>query len=203
MSNDALVAPLLRVELFRGLKPAQLVELARRAERIVFKAGDTIVTEDQSGDSAYLIVSGLAQIVADVGHVDKAGSSTTITTATELPVVEGSLIGEMAMLVDHDYAATVRATTHVRALRFSRVRMYGLMERDPSLAAHFTAKVTERLHLAAHELRQINDMLGDSDAVFALANDDETELVAGLISRPISSDHLGHAAQDLGAPILH
>jgi CRP-like cAMP-binding protein len=184
MSNDALVAPLLRVALFRGLKPNQLADLARRAERIVFKAGELIVSEGQPGDAAYLIVSGSAEIVAD----DDAA------LAEAAPVVEGSLIGEMAILVEHDYAATIRATTAVRALKFSRVRLYGLMERDPTLAEHFTAQMTERLFTAAYELRQIDDLLGNSDAVFG---HDQAEAGA-FVPQLLTTD-----PQPASAPILH
>ena len=60
MPIDALVRPLLNVPLFQGLKPLQLTEIARRADRIVYKPGDVIVTAHGEPDAAVLVVSGEA-----------------------------------------------------------------------------------------------------------------------------------------------
>src|SRR5688572_28626134 len=60
MAIDALVLPLLNVPLFQGLKPLQLTEIARRADRIVYKPGDVIVTAHGEPDGAVLVVSGEA-----------------------------------------------------------------------------------------------------------------------------------------------
>src|SRR6185436_8542068 len=54
MAIDRLVAPLLRVPLFAGLKPLQLTELARQAERVKFQRGDVITKAGEPGDGAYL-----------------------------------------------------------------------------------------------------------------------------------------------------
>ena len=42
MAIDRLVAPLLRVPLFAGLRPLQITEIARHAERMKFRRGDVI-----------------------------------------------------------------------------------------------------------------------------------------------------------------
>jgi CRP-like cAMP-binding protein len=84
---------LLRVPLFAGLKPLQLTELARQAERVKFQRGDVITKAGEPGDGAYLIVSGLAEHVEPPDLEAAAGTHRA-----------GSLIGEMAMLVEHDNA---------------------------------------------------------------------------------------------------
>src|SRR5690554_744906 len=61
MTIELLVEPLRRVALFQGLQPAQLNEIARRSERIQFKAGDTVISEGQPADAAILIVTGTAK----------------------------------------------------------------------------------------------------------------------------------------------
>ena len=58
MAIDALVKPLLALPLFQGLSPLQLTEIVRRAERIIYRPGDAIVTENQTGDAAIVIISG-------------------------------------------------------------------------------------------------------------------------------------------------
>lgn len=150
MAIDALVKPFLALPLFRGLKPLQLTEIVRRADRIVFKAGDILISEDQPGDAAIVIVSG------ECVRVD--GND---TGAPGEAIPEGSMIGEMAMLIDTTYATTVVARGQVRALRLNRSEMHELMAEDPKLAQHFTEQITSRLHKLADELRTIDQALAD------------------------------------------
>jgi len=145
MAMDNLVAPLLRLPLFAGLKPAQLTEIAHGAERLKFWPGDLLTKAGQPGDGAYLIVSGPAQRVAGPG----------LMGAPEL-IAPGSLIGEMAMLVEHDYGSTIVARERVFCLKFLRSALHAQMREDVSLAEHFHDRVTEQLLRTAEELRRID-----------------------------------------------
>lgn len=148
MAIDAIVRPLLGVELFQGLKPLQISEIARRADRIVFKPGDVIVAEDAAGDAAILIIAGEAARISGPGHPGEVE-----------PVAPGSLVGEMAMLVDTVHSSTVVAKSSVRALRISRSELHEQMEADPALAEHFVARISGRLGRLAAELRAIDSAL--------------------------------------------
>jgi CRP-like cAMP-binding protein len=149
MPIDDLVRPLLGVELFQGLKPMQITEIARRADRIVYKPGDVIVKQDTQGDAAILIVTGEA--------VRLAGPYDTNPRDESLPV--GSLLGEMAMLIETDYASTIIARTSVRALRINRRAMQAQMAEDQSLADHLVQRISSRLSTIAQTLREIEDRL--------------------------------------------
>ena len=151
MAIDQLVQPLLGVELFQGLKPLQITEIARRADRIVFRPGDVIVAEDTMGDAAILIVAGDAARVSGPGCAGE-----------DEPVVPGSLVGEMAMLVDAVHSSTVVARSAVRALRISRTELLEQMEADPALAEHFVARISGRLSRLAAELRAVDAALDQS-----------------------------------------
>ncbi len=148
MSLEALAAPLMRVELFRDLSPQQLSGIARAAERITFRPGDTIAQAGREGDAAILIVAG------DAVRVEGPGLD-----GSEDRIEAGSLIGEMAMLIEHTYGSTVVAVGPVRALRITRSAVLAQMEADPTLAEHFVACITERLHDIATELRRIDRSL--------------------------------------------
>lgn len=151
MAIDALVRPLLSVELFQGLKPLQITEIARRADRIVFKPGDVIAAEDTVGDAAILIVAG------DAARVSGPGMA-----AGEEAVIPGSLVGEMAMLVDTVHSSTIVAKSAVRALRISRTELHEQMEHDPALAEHFVTQISGRLGRLAAELRAIDAVLSET-----------------------------------------
>jgi CRP-like cAMP-binding protein len=71
----------------------------------------------------------------------------------------GSLIGEMAMLVEHDYGSTIVARDRVFCLKLLRATIHAQMQEDPTLAEHFHDRLTERLLRMADELRRIDQSL--------------------------------------------
>ena len=154
MAIDTLVRPLLNVPLFQGLKPLQLTEIARRADRIVYKPGEVIVAAHGETDAAVLVVSGEA--VRTEGPGLETGANETIPT--------GALISEMTMLIETECTSTVVARTPVRALRITRSEMHAHMVADPSLADHFVAKISGRLSTFVDGLREIDRSLAGQDA---------------------------------------
>ena len=121
-------------------RSAKLPGWQRRAK---FRSGDCITEAGASGEAAYLLVSGEAQRAA----------------APEELLPPGSLIGELAMLVDHAYAATIVAKGRVHCLKITRSAMHGLMLTDPSLADLLSQHITERLRKAASGLMRIDRLL--------------------------------------------
>ncbi len=89
MAIDSLVQPLTRIELFHGLSAEQLQLISSRADRIVYKPGDVIVTANTEVEGAVLIVSGEASRVAGPGVGEVAE-----------PIPAGSLLLEMAMMIE-------------------------------------------------------------------------------------------------------
>jgi CRP-like cAMP-binding protein len=161
MTMHALVKPLLGIELFNGLKPLQITEILRRADRIVYKAGDVIMESDTPGDAAVLIIAGEAMRLA--GPLDAMPGDAAIPT--------GALLGEMAMLIETSHASTIVAKTPVRALRLSRSELHAQMAEDPSLADHLVQRIAARLHRIADELRDVDgelaaSMVGEKTATF-------------------------------------
>ena len=148
MAIDRVVAPLLRVPLFAGLKPLQITEIARQAEKLRFRPNQIITQAGQPGDGAFLIVSGLAV------RVERPQ-----TLPSPEPVAPGSLIGEMAMLVEHEYGSTIVAQELVLCLKITRTALHAQMLDDSSLAEHFRKNISDRLRRVHEELRQIDGAL--------------------------------------------
>ena len=147
MSFDAFSTKLADLEIFRGLQPAQLTAIARSAERMVFRPGQSIIASDEAGDGAYVLMGGEASMLAG-----EAGPG-------EAAVAAGTLLGEMAMLIEHDYRVTVVARGSVKALKITRAALHQLMLRDPTLAEHFVARISSRLSRVAVQLRRIDETL--------------------------------------------
>ncbi len=151
MAIESIVDAVRQIALFQGLRPSQVSEIVRRAERVLFKPGDTIIREGETGDAAYLIVSGSA--VRTAGPVN--------SQPEELEA--GTLIGEMAMLVETEFSSTVTCRERVKALKITRSGLLEQMSLDPSLADHILEKLAERLRQLANQLRQIEKILGSSN----------------------------------------
>jgi len=163
MPIDKTVAPLLRVPLFAGLRPLQITEIARHAERLRFRPGQIITKAGEPGDGALVVVAGKA---ACIGRPQPLPSPE--------PVEPGSLIGEMAMLVEHEYSATIVAQERVLCLKITRRALQAQMLEDFSLAEHFQKCIADRLRQMQQQLRQI-------DAVLAQCGSAPPEQAAGVL----------------------
>ena len=148
---DDVVVPLLSARIFSGLAPMQLKALALEAEAVTFKRGDVLIRSYQEGDGAYLIGSGNV-----VEHVESDSSE----PQQEFGV--GAMIGEMAMLVETLHSSTIVARTPVKALKFKRETLHRLMEKDPTLGAHFVGRMQARLAETARKLREVDTMFAGS-----------------------------------------
>ena len=160
MSPDLLMLSLLGAPLFSGLAPLQLKVLALTSERVIFRDGEALISAGEEGDAAYLIVSGEVAVGMEEGEADERAV---------LPA--GTLVGELAMLIETEHGSTVKASGSVNALKFSRQMMHEQMQRYPGMAEHFTAKLRSRLERLAEALREIDEMLDTGDALEAAAPD--------------------------------
>jgi CRP-like cAMP-binding protein len=149
---DKVVAPLTRVAAFDGLTREQIGDIARHAQKLKFLRGDVITRAGAPGDGAFVIASGPAECIA----ASPEGQSEMLAP--------GALVGEMAMLIEHDYQATVVARDWVFCLKITRAAMHAQMRADPALAEHFQRRVTERLLQVADELRRIDAILASQGA---------------------------------------
>lgn len=138
MKLDETVGLLSRIPLFQGLTNEQLNWIALNGEKIIFAKGRDLITEDEAGDAAYLIVNGEASRISGLNPDDE-----------KMILGPGAFIGEMAMLIETEYGSTVTSDGDVRALKFTRTTLRALMTQDPALALHFADKIRERfLHFA-------------------------------------------------------
>lgn len=152
------------VPLFDGLSSAQLSAVAAKGEKTFFETGDTIVKARKKYKAAYLILSGAVE-------TRPSGKTGLVSEAYDA----GSMIGEMAMLTDTIASIDIVATDRVRALAITRDALYQVMEEDPEIAFHLSDKITERLVLLAHDLRELDARLATleftaDDSLLALAS---------------------------------
>jgi CRP-like cAMP-binding protein len=148
MAIELVLESLCRLPLFAGLSPQQITEIGRGAQRRAFCEGEVIAEAGTPADGAYLILSGQA--------VCKTSSDPRGRTGRLEP---GSLVGELAMFVEHEYGTTVVAQGWVDCLMLERATLCEQMRADPDIAEAIGDVIRGRLTLVAAELHMIDQLL--------------------------------------------
>jgi CRP-like cAMP-binding protein len=115
-------------------------------QKVVFAAGDTILTEGEEGRTAYLVVSGKVEVT--VGSGAKAKSLAVLRG--------GEVFGEMSLLEPGPRSATVKALDRTECMVTSYDDFMTAIQDDPAKAVHFMRTLVLRL-------RQTNEMLARLD----------------------------------------
>lgn len=142
-------------------------------QTVTFKAGDTILSEGEEGDSAFLIVSGSVEVV--IGEGSKAKAVGTLAA--------GEVFGEMALIEPGPRSATVRAVTDTECVTTSYDEFIASIQDDPERAVVFMKTLVRRLRqmnellMAASGKRGLREMLRDWQKSFEPRDDDEVPAV--------------------------
>ena len=145
MKFEAEVNALQRTPMFQGVDPSRLRLLAFMGEDRTFKDGEMVVRQGDSSDSAYLILSGKADVIVEFG-----GSASTVAQ-----LGESEVFGEMAMLCETPRTATVQAKGELRTLLFEREGMLRLLREFPEMAIEMSRSLAQRLERTTVELARL------------------------------------------------
>ncbi len=131
-----------RVPLFSGVEPAKLKLLAFTSDRVGYRAGEVLFHQGDSGDAAYVVLTGRAEIL-----VDSPGGQYKIAE-----VENNAIVGEIAILCDVARTATVRAVTAVEALRIRKEHFLKLLTDFPEITIQVMRVLADRLSHTTSEL---------------------------------------------------
>lgn len=137
-----------KVSYLAGLDPETLAEIAARATRRRYAAGERIVVELEPGADVYVLASGEAEV-----SVDCAGGDCRVLGA----LGPGGAFGEMSSLTGELRSATVTALTDCEALVLADADFDRLRERRPAVALHLVRLLAGRLASAE---RSVEALLG-------------------------------------------
>ena len=132
------------VPLFRNLDAAKLKLLAFTSERLTYSAGESLFNQGDSGDTAYVIVQGEADIIIDT----PAGP---ITVAT---VKQNDWVGEIAILCDVPRTATITAKSKLTTLRISKDVFFQLVMQFPQMSVEVMRELAFRLGRTNRKLQE-------------------------------------------------
>ena len=110
--------------IFSLLDDRQIERMAGQLEPHSFSMGQDVVRQGDTGDSAWLIVSGKARVL------HRQGDGQRLTLAN---LRAGALFGEQALLTDQIRNATVRASEDLSALRIDYDIFQPLLDESPGL----------------------------------------------------------------------
>ena len=131
-----------KIPLFSTIDPGKLKLLAFASDRKVYKAKQDLFKQGETGDAAYVIVDGLADIIVE-------------TDAGEVTVAQlgrNEFIGEISILCDVPRTATVRANTDLSALKIKKEHFVGLVSQVPELGIEVMRELASRLSKTTAEL---------------------------------------------------
>jgi response regulator RpfG family c-di-GMP phosphodiesterase len=157
-----------RNELFADLDQAVLDQIASRMQPVVYEAGVAIFKEGETGDKMFIITSGEAAVVKEMGW----GKRELRRMGT------GEVFGEMALITHAKRTATIRTLTPTECLQLHQQDFQDLMNRDPHFAQCVARSQTKRLQdsdeRTTQDLLQSYQLLMFAVAKLADSRDPET-----------------------------
>jgi len=145
----------------------ELLQRSAGLPEIRLAAGDTVVREGDAGAGLWILVSGTLMVSKDGIAINSVSRP-------------GAAIGEISLLLDSPYSATVVASAP-SIVRFAADGLAFLMS-DPAITRVIAAGLAERLNLVTTYLVDLKHQYGDSPGLAMV------------------SEVLGHLAHRQGAP---
>lgn len=128
------------VSLFADLEPAALASLERAAELRDFPEGAIVVSQEDSGESLFVLVRGRVKVVL----YGESGREVILSIFKQ----PGDFFGEMALLDDEPRSATVIAAERSRLLVLSRAAFQEHIAAHPRTALRVLTELSRRLRRA-------------------------------------------------------
>jgi NTE family protein len=171
----AVEARLRDVPFFHALPDAPLRTIAGRLKRRRYKPGDTVFREGDPADTLFLVESGRV-------HVWTADERQLLAS-----LGPGSILGEIALLLDVPRTATVRAVTACSTLVLSRRSLNELVRTYPSISAELTRELGRRLrstsrHVERGRAQQTVAIWGPGAGRLALAVRSATKTTPAIVA---------------------
>jgi CRP/FNR family transcriptional regulator, cyclic AMP receptor protein len=109
---------------------------------VAFKAGETIISQGNEGDTAFFIIAGSVEVIIGQGAEAKSVGALN----------EGEIFGEMSLIEPGPRSATVMALSDVECLATSYEEFIAAIEDHPERAVAFMKTLVRRL-------RQMNQLM--------------------------------------------
>ena len=124
------------IPLFESLAKDARDFIAGRLRSEHFAPGEVIVRQGDTGDSLYILISGLVKVTKR----EKDGTSHELAR-----LQTGDYFGEMSLLAGQPRSADITAITETSTLKLSKPDLDGMLQDYPTIAVHFSRVLSKRL----------------------------------------------------------
>jgi len=131
-----------KIPLFADVDRTHLQVIAFSSERVEFPAGQAIIAEGTRGAAAYLILSGVADILFNEEGSLRPGGR----------VEPGAFLGELAMIADIPYSVTIVAREDVSTARIPRTLFMRVVKEFPEFGSRVHAALAQKLSITTQEM---------------------------------------------------
>lgn len=152
MSLEIELDALRRVPIFRGIDDAKLRLLAFISDRVSFRSGEQLCVQGETGDAAFIILDGKADIRVKLGETER----------TVAQMKENDIVGEIAILCDVPRTATVVANTDMNVLSVSKDNFFKLLGEFPEMALEVMRVLALRLERTTRDLAAVKAKLPEA-----------------------------------------
>jgi small-conductance mechanosensitive channel/CRP-like cAMP-binding protein len=119
-----------RTEILGSLGGEEIRKLSEKVRLKVFAAGEMVVRQNEEGDSLFLVMRGVLDVLIDGSRVGTLS--------------EGSIFGEMSLLTGERRKATVVASTEVHLVEISKEDIGPMIQSNPDLLDKLSAILAHR-----------------------------------------------------------
>jgi CRP/FNR family cyclic AMP-dependent transcriptional regulator len=134
VARDQFIEHLAQVPLFSALSRRELALVARRAEDVTVPVGKVLVSEGETGQQFFVIMSGQAKLSRRGRKIATLGP--------------GHSFGELALLDKHPRNATAVAETPMELVVLGQREFAGLIDDVPGFARKLLSAMAARLRAA-------------------------------------------------------
>lgn len=131
------------IPMFSKIDPSKLKLLAFASERVIFGQGQELFHQGDSGDTAYIIIDGNAEVL-----IDSLGGELAVAK-----IGKNELVGEIAILCDVPRTATLRADDQVTTLAISKDLFFQMVREYPDMGIEIMRELAQRLEQTNAQLR--------------------------------------------------
>ena len=131
-----------RIPLFANIDPAKLKLMCFASERMTFKDNEVLCRQGETGDSAFIILDGAADV-----QVDSPDGPMSVATLTK-----NDIVGEIAILCDVPRTATVAAKGELVTLKVTKEFFFSMIKDFPEIAVEIMRVLAHRLEVTTREL---------------------------------------------------
>ncbi len=175
-----------RLSLFRDSDPEAQRDIASRLVMRKRLAGSQIISQDEAGDSLFLVQRGLVKLVI----YGDSGRQMTLST-----LGPGEFFGEVSAFDGLERGVTAEAVEDTTVLALSRVDLYAHLELFPATAVTFLKEMSRRMReqnelIADLALRDVSERLART--LVKLAKEDGADTRGRLIRRRPTQQELAN-----------